>query len=149
MISDLRVAEVQLKYRPRPLTETITTSAELNRLLVERVFDSDTIGYKESFKILFLNHANKIIGYNTVSEGGLTATVVDIRTIMQGALLTNATTIILAHNHPSGTTQPSIHDDKLTKKIMKACRLFDIKLLDHIIVTPFGPYYSYCDECRL
>lgn len=149
MISESGVAEVQLKYRPNPLTESITTSAELNRLLVERVFDTDTIGYKESFKVLFLNRANRIIGYNTVSEGGLTATVVDIRTIMQGALLTNATTIVLAHNHPSGTTRPSIHDDELTKKIREVCRLFDIQLLDHIIVTPFGPYYSYCDEGRL
>ena len=149
MTTDSIVSEIQLKYQPQPLTESIHGAKEIHKLLINRVFDADTIGYKESFKLLLLNQANKVIGYTTISDGGLTATVVDVRVVMQTALVTNATSIILAHNHPSGNIRPSIHDDSLTKRIKSACELMDIRLLDHIIVTPFDSFYSYCDEGRL
>ena len=68
---------------------------------------------------------------------------------MQTALVTNATSIIITHNQPSGNPIPSVHDDSLTKKIKSACELMDIRLLDHIIVTPFDSFYSYCNEGRL
>ena len=73
----------------------------------------------------------------------------DVRMIMQTALVSNATSIILTHNHPSGNPRPSVHDDNLTKKIKSACELMDIRLLDHIIVTPYDSFFSYCDEGRL
>ncbi len=149
MTTDSIVSEIQLKYQPQPLTETIHGAREIHKLLINRVFDADTIGYKESFKVLLLNQANKVIGYTTISDGGLTATVVDVRIVMQTALVTNATSIILAHNHPSGNIYPSSQDDSLTKRIKSACELMDIRLLDHIIVTPFDTFYSYCDEGRL
>ena len=149
MTTDCRVAEIQLKYKPQPLTESIRNSVDLHKFLISRVYDDETIGYKETFKVLLLNNHNKIIGYTTISEGGLTSTVVDVRVVMQTALITNATSIILTHNHPSGNTIPSGHDDNITKKIKAACELMDIRLLDHIIVTPFDSYYSYCDEGRL
>lgn len=149
MNTDYIVSEIQLKYKPQPLTESIHGAKEIHDLLVKRVFDEETIGYKESFKVLLLNNANKIIGYTTISEGGLTSTVVDVRVVMQTALVSNATSIILAHNHPSGNLYPSGHDDNLTKKIKSACELMDIRLLDHIIVTPYDSFYSYCDEGRL
>ena len=98
---------------------------------------------------MLLNNANKIIGYTTISEGGLTSTIVDVRIILQTALVSNATSIILTHNHPSGNPRPSGHDDNLTKKIKSACELMDIRLLDHIIVTPYDCFYSYCNEGRL
>ena len=143
------VSEVQLKYRPQPITETIRSAKEIHNLLIRRVYDEDTIGYKETFKVLLLNNANKIIGYSTISEGGLNSTLVDVRVVMQTALVSNAISIILTHNHPSGNLQPSINDDNLTKKIKSACELLDIRLLDHIIVTPYDSYYSYNDEGRL
>lgn len=149
MTTDCIVSEIQLKYQPQPLTESIHGAREIHQLLINRVFDPDTIGYKETFKVLLMNNANKIIGYTTVSEGGLTSTIVDIRVVLQTALVTNATTIILAHNHPSGHPHPSGQDDTLTKKIKAACDLLDIRLLDHIIVTPYQSFYSYCDEGRL
>ena len=113
------------------------------------MYDEETIGYKETFKVLLLNNANKIIGYTTISEGGLTSTIVDVRVIMQTALVSNASAIILTHNHPSGNTRLSCHDDSLTKKIKAACEIMDIRLLDHIIVTPYDSFYSYCNEGRL
>ena len=126
MTTDCIVSEIQLKYQPQPLTETINGAKDIHQLLINRVFDADTIGYKETFKVLLLNNSNKIIGYTTISEGGLTST-----------------------NHPSGNPRPSGHDDNLTKKIKSACELMDIRLLDHIIVTPYDSFFSYCDEGRL
>ena len=149
MSTDYIVSEIQLKYKPQPLTETISGAKDIHKLLINRVYDEETIGYKETFKVLLLNNANKIIGYTTISEGGLTSTIVDVRVIMQTALVSNASAIILTHNHPSGNTRPSSQDDSLTKKIMAACEIMDIRLLDHIIVTPYDSFYSYCDEGRL
>ena len=149
MTTDCIVSEIQLKYQPQPLTEPICGAKDIHQLLINRVFDADTIGYKETFKVLLLNNANKIIGYTTISEGGLTSTIVDVRMILQTALVSNATSIILTHNHPSGNPRPSGHDDNLTRKIKSACELMDIRLLDHIIVTPYDSFFSYCDEGRL
>lgn len=149
MKTDCMVSEIQLKSRPQSLTETMKGSKDIHDLLKYRVYDEDTIGYKETFKVLLLNNCNKIIGYTTVSEGGLSSTIVDVRTILQTALICNATSIILSHNHPAGTTRPSFQDDSITKKIKSACELMDIHVLDHIIVTPDDSYYSYCDEGRL
>ena len=143
------VSEIQLKYKPQPLTETINSAKDILKLLINRVYDEETIGYKETFKVLLLNNSNKIIGFTTISEGGLTSTIVDVRVILQTALVSNASAIILTHNHPSGNTHPSCQDDNLTKKIKAACEIMDIRLLDHIIVTPYDSYYSYCDEGRL
>lgn len=149
MTTDCIVSEIQLKYQPQPLTETINGAKDIHQLLINRVFDADTIGYKETFKVLLLNNSNKIIGYTTISEGGLTSTIVDVRVIIQTALVCNATSIIITHNHPSGNPIPSGQDDSLTKKIKSACELMDIRLLDHIIVTPYDSFYSYCNEGRL
>ncbi|WP_154956375.1 MULTISPECIES: JAB domain-containing protein [Bacteroidales] len=149
MSTDYIVSEIQLKYKPQPLTETINSAKDIHKLLINRVYNEETIGYKETFKVLLLNNANKIIGYTTISDGGLTSTIVDVRVIMQTALVSNASAIILTHNHPSGNTRPSSQDDNLTKKIKAACEIMDIRLLDHIIVTPYDSFYSYCDEGRL
>lgn len=149
MTTDCIVSEIQLKYQPQPLTETINGAKDIHQLLIKRVYDEETIGYRETFKVLLLNNSNKIIGYSTISEGGLTSTIVDVRMILQTALVCNATSIIITHNHPSGNPHPSIHDDNLTKKIKSVCELMDIRLLDHIIVTPYDCFYSYNDESRL
>ena len=149
MTTDCIVSEIQLKYQPQPLTETIYGAKDIHQLLISRVFDADTIGYKETFKVMLLNNANKIIGYTTISDGGLTSTIVDVRVIIQTALVCNATSIIITHNHPSGNPRPRGQDDSLTKTIKAACELMDIRLLDHIIVTPYDSFFSYCDEGRL
>ena len=68
--------------------------------------------------------------------------------ILQGALLTNAVAMVLAHNHPSGSTRPSRQDDEITRKVVDAARLLDIKVADHIILTS-EDFYSYNDERRI
>ena len=99
----------------------------------------------EVFAVLFLNRANKINHFQIVSEGGITGTVADPRIILKRALEEDAVGIILCHNHPSGSLKPSGADQELTRKIKEAAKFFDIKVLDHLIVSDAG-YYSFSDE---
>jgi len=99
----------------------------------------------EVFAVLFLNRANKINHFQIISEGGITGTVADPRIILKKALEEDAVSIILCHNHPSGSLKPSGADQELTKKIKEAAKFFDIKVLDHLIVSDAG-YYSFADE---
>ncbi|MCM1222548.1 MAG: JAB domain-containing protein [Lachnospiraceae bacterium] len=111
-------------------------------------YEEGEIGYRERFNVVYLNRANKMIGINTVSIGGTDSTVVDRKIIFAGALLANATSIIISHNHPSGNTLPSIQDDKLTRDIKLGCETLGLNLLDHIILTDTD-YYSYRNEGKL
>ena len=99
----------------------------------------------EVFAVLFLNKANKINHFEIVSRGGITGTVADPRIILKKALEEDATSIVLCHNHPSGNLRPSRADEELTYKIKEAARYFDIKIIDHIIVSEEG-YFSFADE---
>lgn len=99
----------------------------------------------EVFAVVFLNRANKINNFEIISRGGITGTVADPRMILKKALEVEATSIVLCHNHPSGNLKPSRADEELTLKIKEAAKYFDIRILDHIIVSEEG-YYSFADE---
>ena len=99
----------------------------------------------EVFAVLFLNRANKINHFEIISRGGITATVADPRIILKKALDEDATSIVLSHNHPSGSLKPSKADKELTKKIIEAAKYLDINVIDHIIVSEEG-YYSFADD---
>lgn len=99
----------------------------------------------EVFGVLFLNRANKIIHFEIISEGGITGTIADPRIIIKKALEENAVNMVLTHNHPSGSLKPSTADQELTRRIREAALLFDIRVLDHIIVSEEG-YFSFADE---
>ena len=90
----------------------------------------------------------RVLGVSHISEGGIDRINVDIRHIMQVAILSNATGIVLCHNHPSGNLRPSGNDDRATRQIKEACKIFDISLIDHLIISSEN-YYSYIDEGRL
>jgi DNA repair protein RadC len=109
------------------------------------IFDADTILWTEESAMIILNRANEIIGYSKISSGGTAGTVVDAKVIFTKALLAGGHSIILAHNHPSGNPQPSEQDIKLTKQLIKAGEVLEIRVLDHIIVTDKG-YTSMADE---
>lgn len=102
----------------------------------------------EVFAVLFLNRANKINHFEIISRGGITGTVADPRMILKKALENDAVSLVLSHNHPSGSLKPSRADEELTLKIKEAAKYFDIKILDHIIVSEEG-YYSFSDEGTL
>jgi len=99
----------------------------------------------ESCCVVYLNTANRLIHYEIISSGGLSATVIDIRVILKNALLCGSNRIVVAHNHPSGDTKPSQQDNHLTKQMVQACEFMNIILMDHIIVAG-NSYLSYADE---
>jgi len=103
---------------------------------------------KEYFMIVLLNQAHKIIHEEILSEGGITGTIADPRIIFKIALAHSATGMIICHNHPSGQLRPSKMDDQLTEKVKKGAQLFDLQLVDHIIVSTEG-YYSYAEQSSL
>jgi len=108
-------------------------------------WDSSTIEFVEQFKVVLLNRANRVIGIFNLSAGGTTGTVAEPKLVFASSILRNASSIILAHNHPSGNLKPSSADIDLTKKLKEAGKLLDIPVLDHLIVTTEG-YYSFADD---
>lgn len=99
----------------------------------------------EEFWCIYLNQANHILSIENISKGGITGTLVDIRILFNKALSLKATGIVLAHNHPSGNTDPSKQDILLTKKVEKAAKLLEISLHDHLIIAD-KQYLSMADE---
>jgi DNA repair protein RadC len=102
----------------------------------------------EVFAVIFLNRANKINHFEIISKGGITGTIADPRIILKKALEEDATSIVLCHNHPSGNLRPSKADEEITKKIKEAAGYFDIRIIDHIIVSEDG-FYSFADDGML
>jgi len=102
----------------------------------------------EQFSAILLNRANRVIRTISISDGGITGTVVDPKKVFKLALEFNATSIILGHNHPSGQIQPSEADIALTRKLKNGGELLEVPVLDHIIVGD-ERYYSFSDDGRM
>lgn len=110
-----------------------------------RNFFGSDIDLYESFFMVLLNQANNTTGFVKISQGGIAGTVVDVRILAKYAIESLCTSVILCHNHPSGNTKPSGADISITKKAIEALKLFDITVLDHIILTE-SSYLSFGDE---
>lgn len=119
----------------------ITSSYTAYQLLHKRLSDLP----HEEFWILLLNRANQVIKDECLSKGGISGTVVDVRLICRSAIENSASGLIIAHNHPSGQITPSEQDKMITKKLKEALKLFEISLLDHIIVGD-QKYFSFSDD---
>lgn len=117
-------------------TDTIRSSDDVVGMFRPRM---EAMTYEECW-CLFLTSSNRIIERLRVSQGGVQGTVVDHRLIVKRALELLATQIVLVHNHPSGTAEPSGPDRSLTEKIARAAALFDIRLLDHLIIARSGDF---------
>lgn len=142
---DYKVGEVELSYKSTSRKkQKITMASDVYGMLLP-TFRKGTISYKEYFKVMFLNQNQEVLGYTQIAEGGITETSADVRLILQAALLTNATAIILAHNHPSGSLHPSQQDISLTEQVRKAAEIMRIRVLDHLILSDDN-YYSFADE---
>jgi len=102
----------------------------------------------ESFYVVYLNRANRILRLECVSVGGMTGTVVDVRLVFKRALELRASSLVLSHNHPSGNDRPSDADDRLTDQFSKAGKLLDITIIDHVIIAGHL-HYSYAEDGRL
>jgi DNA repair protein RadC len=143
-----KVNEIKVSYCEKlgVVDSPILSNSETVAEVLHKNWNHDTIALKETFKVLLLNNANRVKGTFQVSDGGITGTLVDLRILFAVVLKTLSVGVILAHNHPSGTLRPSMPDKELTKKIQRAAELFDIKVLDHLIITPNGDYFSFADE---
>ena len=128
----------------RPERRAIGSSKDIYDLFCPLLCDLPT----EEFWVLLLNRAGRVIDKVCISRGGLDQTTVDVRTILREALLQRATQLALVHNHPSGNTQPSPDDIRLTQHVQRAAQVMSIRVLDHVIVTD-GAWYSFNDEGRL
>jgi DNA repair protein RadC len=139
------IREIKLSYSKNGVENIkITGSESAYKLLLDN-WDMDTIELQEEFKVLLLNRANHVLGIYHLSKGGVSGTIVDVKLLLAAAIKANASSIIIAHNHPSGNLKPSESDNRLTKKIKEGAKLLDINLLDHIIVTK-DSYYSFTDN---
>ena len=118
------------------------TSPEKMVEVMRSIFNADTILWTEEVIMVCLNRANDVVGYYKVSSGGFSGSVLDPRVVMTIALNNASSSIILAHNHPSGNLKPSEGDKAITEKIKNACAFFDMKLLDHLIITDES-YFSF------
>lgn len=143
------LSEISINYKPNiKLSELpkVTTSRDAESQF--RALWSDKMQHVEEMYIMLLNRANKVLGYSLISKGGISTTVVDLKIIFQIALKSNASSIILSHNHPSGNLKPSDADIRITKNVREAGKILEIPLLDHLIITDEA-FFSFADEGML
>ncbi|WP_322973931.1 JAB domain-containing protein [Pedobacter sandarakinus] len=138
---------MQVSYKPdynineRPRI----SSSEETYNLIKQQWDMGRINFLEEFKVVLLNRSNRVLGVVDISMGGVSGTYVDPKIVFAIALKGNASSLILSHNHPSGSLRPSESDIKLTKKLVECGKLLDIVVLDHMIISEQS-YYSFADE---
>jgi len=122
----------------------ITSSIHLFELFEPHLADLP----HEEFWLGMLNGANKVIDVKRLTQGGTRQTVVDLPMLLKLAIEKSASTVVVAHNHPSGQNRPSREDDEITKRIKAGCEAIGIVLLDHIIIA-HNKYYSFSDEGKM
>ena len=144
----MKVSEIKVSYSNRNPVQVKVTNSKIIYDLIIKQWDLDIIEYQEEVKIILLNRSNILLGIYEMSKGGITGSVVDIRIILGVALKCGASSIIMVHNHPSGKLVASEADKSITKKLIAACDLLDISLLDHLIISKEG-YYSFADNGKL
>jgi len=147
ILPNQKVAEVELRYRtninPKDRAQ-IKSSQDAYEIFLNS-WNRNTIEFYEEFKVLLLNRNHKVLGMTTLTKGSTTGTIVDVKQLLQYALKTNASSIIVAHNHPSGNIEPSEADKAIKKKIVAGCEAIDVKLLDHLVIVHEGGYFSFAD----
>lgn len=136
------LAEIKISYShklpPSKLPKIKSSYDAIN--LFRSSWDGDTIEMVETFKVLFLNRANRALGIMTVSTGGIATALADPSRVFAGAIKAAAHAMILCHNHPSGNLSSSTSDKALTKRMQQAGEIIGIKVLDHIILTSESAY---------
>lgn len=142
-----RITEVELIYRSKCKASerrSISSSSAAYQALMDS-WDMNKIELQEQFKVMLLDRKNGCMGISTVATGGITSCLVDLKIVFATAIKASATKIILAHNHPSGNTVPSLEDKSLTERFAQVGMLLQLPVIDHLIVTKEG-YTSFADE---
>jgi DNA repair protein RadC len=144
-----QLAELEVSYRRRRKNAEDRPAAILNSWTCEaylrQIWNSNTMDLREEFVVLCLDSAHQVLGWVNISSGGLDATTVDPRLVFGIALQTASAAIVVAHNHPSGSLEPSPQDIAMTKRLCAAGELLSIRVLDHFILTRDG-YRSFADS---
>ena len=142
-----QVAEISISYSSivKPSERPKIGSSRDAYVILRDNWGEGSIEHREEMRIMLLNRMNKVLGIYLVSVGGFAGTICDPKVVFQAALKANASSIILAHNHPSGNLKPSDADLQLTEKLKKGGLLLDIAVLDHLILTEEA-YLSLADE---
>lgn len=144
----MKVCEINVSYSNGNKDKVkITNSSDAYKVVLEH-WNLDTIELQEETKVLLLNIANVVIGIYSLSKGGVSSCIIDIKLILSVALKAVASGIILIHNHPSGNLKPSQADLDITSKLEKASKTVGINLLDHLIITK-EDYYSLSDNGKM
>ncbi|MEC7527121.1 MAG: DNA repair protein RadC, partial [Bacteroidota bacterium] len=138
------IAALELSKRiqfPQSKGTRLVNSSMVFHFMKSKFFGLST----ETFWMICLNQQSKVIDVIHLFSGGLTSTIVDVRVIFQKLISNESTSFIILHNHPSGNIQPSQSDISITKKLLQASKIFDIKLLDHLIIAD-NSYFSFKDH---
>ena len=143
-----KIKEIRVSYSSGIKNKLSIKNSQTSYDLLMSCWSKHTIELQEEFKILLLNRANQVLGIYPLSKGSVSGTLVDPKLVFSVALKCNASAIILAHNHPSGSLNISEADKSITEKLVKAGKYLDIKILDHLIVTK-DSFYSFSDEGNL
>jgi len=141
------IPEIELLYNPPQgiaLSPKILDFESAYHFFIKK-WDIKKLEFIEQFKVLLLNRAHRVLGICTLSTGGLNSTIIDIRLLFAIALKSNASAMIIAHNHPSGETIPSKSDIEVTKRIHEVGKILGIPLLDHLIISK-QTFYSFKNE---
>jgi DNA repair protein RadC len=145
------LAEVTLSYVYKGMVKDrpkITSSEDVYRIAMQ-VMDQNIIAMQEQFLAIYLNRSNRVIGTKVHFIGGLSSVIVDLKVIAATAVGLMASTVIICHNHPSGNLDPSEQDKRITARLKEALALFDINLVDHLIVGPDGERLSFLEQGML
>ncbi|WP_461788067.1 JAB domain-containing protein [Pedobacter sp.] len=141
------VAEVQLSYKPHFKAQErpqINSARQAYQILLDS-WDKSLVNYLEQAKMILLNRNNRVLGLVDLSTGGGASTVMDTRVVFAIALKATASSIILAHNHPSGNLRPSSQDITVSEKLVKAAKILEIDIHDHLIISE-NEYFSMAEE---
>lgn len=140
------ISEIKLSYKPSKIKfEGKVQRPDLAADLIREIIGKDEINIREHAVVIYLNRMNRILGYYHLSIGGVNSTVIDPKLIFSIAIKALATSIIVAHNHPSGNVAPSIPDRDITQRLRQAGKLLEVDVMDHIIVTE-KEFFSFSNE---
>lgn len=141
LVAALELGRRRMSYEASQSVQVIQSSKDAHRLFYPHLFDLN----HEEFWVMHLNRASNLLKLQRLSMGGVSGTSVDLKLLFKSALETISSSLILAHNHPSGQLKPSKADRDLTQRITEAGKMLDIQILDHLIIAAQG-YFSFADE---
>jgi DNA repair protein RadC len=137
LVKDRRVAFEQCKL----------VNSQQSQPLIKKLIKTQGQPDREQFCVILLNSKNEIIGLNIVSTGNLSSAPVHPREVLKPAILSNASALILSHNHPSGDLSPSPEDIAITARIIQASKIMGIQVHEHLIISmDDDSYYSLADN---